>query len=368
VNPLDLPPDVTPADILRAIVILRAEGDHAAADHLQAHLPPAHDPLPHLGESGLGGGPVEDFSPPNGGAGAREGQFAGGLPKAVPQPNNKASKGSMPPKIDKAYDWTPNPDAPSFPLTDTTAPNEPEPETKHKYGCVLLPLPEPARGRVLALGRMIPESDLAADGREDDIHATVLYGLHDDVAEADVFEVLSHFRPVRLKLGAVSVFANGEHDVIKIEVESDAIRRMNNALRRLPYTSKWSEYKPHVTIAYVKPGLGALYALRFGQLGAKVTCPTAVYSTVDATKHVYPLGRTITVEKSAMSYLAGDAGGALVGPAGGKRKRIKLKRNRSALAKLCLKALDEVGGAAPTFLPADPEAFIFGDSKKKVSR
>lgn len=345
---------------------MRAEGDHAAADVLQSHLPPAHGPLPHLGDgSQLQPNAAPQPSSPNGDEGAGEGPFphAGALAKSgMPAPPNAASAGSLPPKIDKAYEWTPNPLAPSFPFLDTTAPDKPADEPEHKYGCVYLPIPEPARGRILKLGRLIPDADLAPDGREDKIHATVLYGLHDDVAHADVFEVLSHFRPVRLRLGTVTVFQNAEHDVIKVEVESDQIRRLNNALRRLPFTSKWSEYKPHVTIAHVKPGLGAIYAARFGDVDAKCRCASAVYSTTDGEKHVYPLGRLIRVEKAAMSYLNAGTGGALVAPAGGSRKRIKLKRNRSALARLCRKALEEVGGFTDSFplTSSDPEEFVFG--------
>jgi hypothetical protein len=522
--------NASPAALARAIAILRAEGDHDAADFLQSHLPPAHGPLPHWddslqqqpGQPQANGGAQQPLSP-NGDEGAGEGPFpdAGSLSEhGAPHPPNNHSEGSLPPKmtkgfdpneprdahgewtdegaggnsftvklyrasdddvildvasfstsraaaesyldnpgfggahlwktnakinrdefldlydlshdealdeihkltglgdpgaigidewvpristklekagirwvrvresypsdtetyiylggsddpdmtrIDKAYEWTHNPLTPSFPLTDTTAPDKPAPETEHKFGCVYLPVPEPVRGRVLALGKMIPDVDLAESGREHEPHATILHGLHEHVPHADVFEVLSHFRPVRLRLGKVSVFQHPECDVLKVEVESDQIRRLNNALRRLPYTSKWSEYRPHITIASLKPGLGQIYAARFGDLGAKCRCASAVYSTPDGEKHIYPLGRLIRIEKAPMSYLNAGTGGALVGPpAAGRKKRIRLKRNRSALAQLCKAALAEVGDYTDSFfltkpIPTDPEEFVFGE-------
>lgn len=146
-----LPAHVTPSDILRAIVHLRAEGDHAAADHLLSYLPPA-DPFAHLG------GPVPpapDGAPEPSGGGA-----PGGLPAQVPQPDNPNSAGSLPPKLDKAY-------SPS--VFKTHGP--------HEFACVYLLVPEPMRSRVLALGKLIPDEDLADDGREECPHLTLLTGL-----------------------------------------------------------------------------------------------------------------------------------------------------------------------------------------------
>lgn len=360
-----LPADLTPADIFRAVIVLRAQGKHHAADVLARHLPPAHGPLPHLPADG---GAPEHFSP--NGPSAPAGGSAGGLPAQVPQPKNKQGAGSLPPRMNKAYDTQPRDAAGRFA----------DPET-HDYACVYLPLPEPVRSRVLKMGLMIPDADLAPDGRETNIHSTVLYGLHDN-DPTQVFDILSHFKPVRLTLGKVSVFSSGEHDVLKIEVESDAIRRMNNALRNLPYTSRFRDYKPHCTIGYVKPGLGALYAVRFDALDTECVCPTAVFSAQDGTRTVYPLGRTVTVQKAAMSYLDSGTGGALVGPARGSRKPIKLKRNRRKLMRVVKSALNRVGAAsagpldffspngpsAPAGEPVDPVAFIFGDGEPEYEK
>lgn len=363
-----LPPDLPPAALARAIILLRAQGKDQEADALAQHLPPAHDPLPHLGDLN-NPQPLPQPGQPGAASTQNGSQPAGALPRSgVPQPDNPQSAGSLPPKIDKAFEWVPNNLAPSFPTQQLagTVPSVDEPE--HKFCCVYLPLPEPMRSRVLGMAKHIPDIDLAPDGREDTPHVTALYGLH-DADPAPVFDVLSHFKPVRLKLGAVSVFPSEEHDVVKIEVESDALRRMNNALRHLKYTSRFRDYKPHVTIAYVRPGLGAIYALHFGRIDDECICPMAVFSDTDKLRHVYPLGRTVTVEKAAMSYLQGDLGGSLVAPACSAGKPLKLKRKRKRLASI-RKALSEIGaGEEFTYLdaaspepeyPADTELFVFG--------
>lgn len=370
---------MTPAAIARAVLFLRADGKRAAADYLVSHLPPHadHHSVPPTQQPDPNGDDTGDYDPLPDDQGDGSQQPAQALsPHSAPQPDNPSSEGSLPGKIDKAFDPTSPLDhltnlpadgslgrAPSFPVAAVPSPNE---KPAHKFGCVYLTLPAEARDRILSLGRMIPDHDLADDGREETVHATALFGLHHS-DPAPVYEVLSHFRPVRMRLTNVSVFPGAAYDVVKADVESDSLRRMNAALRSLPHTQTHPNYIPHVTIAYTKPGLGAVYAARFGSLDIPLIATTAVFSDADGTKNVIPLGRTVTVEKSAMSYLSSGAGGALVGPSG-PGKRIKLKRNRAALARVCKDALAELGGDyGPISLgeetpaePFDSVAFVFG--------
>ncbi len=334
--PEKLPHDLSPSDIARAILYLRAHGRNEEADYLASHLPPA-DPLAHIPQQ-------PPFAPngaspqPGGGGPAPGGLPAGG----VPQPDNPASEGSAPPRYTKAYE--PGRDAHTGRYTDK------------KFGCVYLLLPEPMRSRILNLARYVADADLADDGREDTPHCTSLFGLHHN-DPTPVLEILSRFRPVNLELGKVSLFHGPKHDVLKIDVESDQIRRLNGELRSLPHTTEFKNFVPHITIAYVKPGKGHYYAELLNGLsainGTECTCETAVFSDGDRTKTAWPLGRR-TVEK-AMSYLDNCNGGALVGPPGRKRKRKKyLQRQLKA-------ALAEVSAE----LPFSSEEFVFGPSVTK---
>lgn len=371
---VSLPPNMSPTAMATAIAILHAQGKHDQAEFLTRHLPPAHGPLPHLGEPAVPyAADIEapdanvDTPPPT----------AGGLPASgVPQPANPAGRGSLPPKLGpqmKAFDptspldWLTNyPGAPrspeSFPVATLTVKVEEDPP--HKFGCVYVLMPPAVAERITALGRQIPDYDLADDGREECIHATALYGIH-SADPLPVYDILSHFRPVKLTLGAVSVFPGDEYDVVKVDVESESLRRMNLALKSLPHTNKFREYIPHVTIAYVRPGMGAVYAARFGELNIPCVAQTAVFSDASKTKHVIPLGRVVRVEKAAMSYLNSGLGGALIGPGGSLSSLTKLKRNKRMLAKVCKAALAEVGAAdslgEEEFADAfDAEEFVFG--------
>ncbi len=369
-----LPPNMSPTAMATAIAILHAQGKHDQAEFLTRHLPPAHGPLPHLGAPAVpyaadieAPDPNTDTPPPK----------AGGLPAGgVPQPANPAGRGSLPPKLGtqmKAFDptspldWLTNyPGAPrspeSFPVATLTVKVEEEPP--HKFGCVYLLMPPAVAERIVALGRQIPDYDLADSGREDQPHVTTLYGIR----EADpqpVYEILSHFRPAKMTLGAVSVFPGEEYDVVKVDVESDALHRMNLALKSLPHKSDFPTYLPHVTLAYVRPGMGAVYAARFGELNIPCVAGTAVFSDAGKTKHVIPLGRTVRVEKAAMSYLNSGLGGALIGPAGSLSSLTKLRRNKIMLAKVCKAALAEVGaesslGEEESADAFDAEEFVFG--------
>jgi 2'-5' RNA ligase len=90
-------------------------------------------------------------------------------------------------------------------------------------------------------------------GREDEIHLTLLYGVHAQAPE-EIQSVLSGHSPFEVKLGRISLFtSNEEFDVVKIEAIGPSLFYMNHLLKtNILNTSSYSIYRPHVTIAYVK--------------------------------------------------------------------------------------------------------------------
>ncbi len=145
------------------------------------------------------------------------------------------------------------------------------PEPPHEYSCAMFNLPGELAFEVRMLGDRIPSEDLAADGKELNPHVTVKFGLHADHAD-EVRDAILGQAPVAIQIGKCSCFkAEGKYDVVKLEVESEALHALNKHVSKsLPCTDTHPEYKPHITIAYVKPGLGEHYAKRLNDLQGKV--------------------------------------------------------------------------------------------------
>lgn len=128
----------------------------------------------------------------------------------------------------------------------------------HDFGCVMLYLPDEMADAVLEWGaENVPEEWLTGDGREDQPHCTLLYGLLPDLELEDIEEFLPE-SAIEVTLGKVSRFDTHEdYDVIKIEVEGDALVEAHLRLAEAPNKDPHADaYKPHVTIAYVKKGKG----------------------------------------------------------------------------------------------------------------
>jgi hypothetical protein len=168
-----------------------------------------------------------------------------------------------------------------------------EKETKHDYASTQLDLPEETASAIKQLGESIPDEHLADDGREDKPHVTVKYGLHGDDPEA-VRALLADEPPITVKLGKTSFFPNGESDagdVLKVDVESPALRRLNKKIAdALPHTDTHPTYKPHATVAYLKPGFGKKYSGNESLVGHTVTLDRLTFSDKSGNKTEIPLG------------------------------------------------------------------------------
>lgn len=143
-------------------------------------------------------------------------------------------------------------------------------KTAHKFSSTQVDLPAHQAERVREVGRrLIPDEALYTDpaddsyGREDHPHVTVKYGLHTEDAN-DLRRLLKDEPPVTVKLGKLSIFPGKDgtpYDVVKADVDAPDLHRLNAKLSAaLKVTDTHPDYKPHVTLAYVKKGEGRKFA------------------------------------------------------------------------------------------------------------
>ena len=139
---------------------------------------------------------------------------------------------------------------------------------EHTYSSTQIEAPKELADRVLKFSEGIPEEDLYIEeddyGRETDIHVTIKYGLVTDSPTA-VHTALEDFgkKEIEVKLGETSLFeASGDtkFDVLKISVESAELNELHELFSKLENGDKHPVYKPHMTVAYVKAGMGKKYA------------------------------------------------------------------------------------------------------------
>lgn len=221
------------------------------------------------------------------------------VPTTPPPPSSTATPGQPPP------------DQPP-----PAAPDEKKPQ--HEKSSTQVTLPPEAAKPFVDYGASIPEADLYTDpkdasyGRETEPHITALYGIENDDVEP-VRQALAGIGPVTAKLGKVSAFENADrpYDVLKIDIDSADLHRVNAALKAgTKFSSDFPDYKPHLTLAYVKKGMAKKYVGDERFAGKELTFDTLQFRTRD--------GRSIDIK------LGGPAGtqttpspeGSGVGPSG----------------------------------------------------
>lgn len=141
-------------------------------------------------------------------------------------------------------------------------------EKAHEFSCLLFKLPTELTLDVLRLGMEIPEDQLAEDGRELEPHITCKFGFHTNDTE-EVRKVVQSLSPIAVQLGNASYFEGKDnaYDVVKIEVKSQALHELNATVsKELECTDTYPTYQPHITIAYVRSGLGKYWSSKLNSL------------------------------------------------------------------------------------------------------
>lgn len=160
-------------------------------------------------------------------------------------------------------------------------------DTKIEYGALMLNVNVPKWKEITNLIDRDDVYDKPTFGVETVPHVTIMYGFHKEVTAKQVEELLNEKHDpnekIKLDLIGISHFETPNYDVVKFDVKSEKLVELNNLMKKLPYTSDYPDYHPHLTISYVKKGTGKKYDEKFNE-NIELASNNIVYSTVKGSK------------------------------------------------------------------------------------
>lgn len=134
----------------------------------------------------------------------------------------------------------------------------------YEYGCLMLYVNLPNWDY---LTNKIEKNDLYKPeneryGVEKEPHITILYGIHKNVDDDQVISLFADLTKSDFDISVTGIdyFYNDEFDVLKLNVESSELDKLNRLAKMLNHTSNYPTYKPHLTIAYLNKGTGNKYS------------------------------------------------------------------------------------------------------------
>jgi 2'-5' RNA ligase len=147
----------------------------------------------------------------------------------------------------------------------------------YEYGCVMAIVNEDASRKIIEIGKkLIPDDVLYFEdgqeyGRETEPHVTIKFGLTDNYSKNTMGKLFSKIEPFKITLVVIDIFSNPKFDVVKFNVESDVLKKMNSLFSKLPNEDEYPTYNPHMTLAYVRSGEGKKFKKQINPIQLLVT-------------------------------------------------------------------------------------------------
>jgi 2'-5' RNA ligase len=128
-----------------------------------------------------------------------------------------------------------------------------------KFGCLMAMIaPEAIDKYIETFKDIVNADDLHENGYELEPHVTILYGFNLDFNPNRLTEFCAQYFPIDIQISGISRFECPEYDVIKFDIKSDSMIKLNSDLMKYLSPSitpsRYDYYHPHMTIAYVKKG------------------------------------------------------------------------------------------------------------------
>jgi 2'-5' RNA ligase len=172
-----------------------------------------------------------------------------------------------------------------------------EVEPKYEFGSTQINVPKesPLYKEHQKAAAQIATEDLAPNGREENPHVTVRYGLKDTSPEqaAKITAAVKDTKPFWVSLGETKSFPAGK-DGVPLFSEVQKTPELENLRKTVEGAGDFKaddhgEYKPHVTLGYVKPGTEDKYVGKKGLKGQTVLVDHIAITKQDGSQEVVKL-------------------------------------------------------------------------------
>ena len=185
-------------------------------------------------------------------------------------------------------------------------------QSRYKNASTQVNLRPEQAAKVKEAGRMIPDSDLAGNGREDQPHITVKYGVNDRAAEI-LREKLAQAKPFEATLGKIKTFPPTENSdnaaVVHAEVHAPELEQLHKEVAKHVGTKADDfEFRPHVTLAYIRPEVASRYEGRADLEGTKIPIDSIHVSQKNGEQIEIPLGGSRVVPGARSAATGNETG------------------------------------------------------------
>jgi 2'-5' RNA ligase len=185
--------------------------------------------------------------------------------------------------------------------------------TGYDYGCVMIEVPVSNWNEICSVidkDDIYEEENDTSYGIQENPHLTLLYGLKSDVSKEKVEDILENImyewrnfgmedfdyddvsdriaiedasdKGIEIEIENIDTFENDNFDVVKFNIKkTELLQKLFDGLSELPNENTFPDYKPHMTIAYVKKGLGEKYKKKYRH---KVSSNEICYSMANGEK------------------------------------------------------------------------------------
>jgi 2'-5' RNA ligase len=168
-------------------------------------------------------------------------------------------------------------------------------EARHKFCSVQINLDSLTATRVLMAADMLPDAVIGKEGRVDQPHLTVQYGIEGPYVDV-VRSAVRRVRPFEIVLGKTATFPPSEHSsgdaplYVSVKSGAEKLIALRNAIRAVvPVKDSFPTYTPHVSIAYIREEAVPEYTGKDWLDGAVVRVSEVVFSDTDRRQVSLPL-------------------------------------------------------------------------------